>query len=158
MKIWGNNLKVGDTIYYEYDFEIRQSTVKEKDTKSFRMPSLIMENGNRIFVNSYYYTEKQEVIDNLIDELKNRCINKLNDIKKEKDLLKYREVIINDKLNKLNEFRNDNQENVENTSSEYYEDMRIECHNCRTVVNFHNDDIFDDFYVICPRCGEHLVL
>lgn len=149
MKIWGNNLKVGDTIYYEYDFEIKQSTVKEKDTKSFRMPSLIMENGNRIFVNSYYYTEKQEVIDNMIDELKNRCINKLNDIKNEKDLLKYREVIINEKLNKLNNFQNDNQ---------YYEDMRIECDKCRTVVNFHDDDIIDDYYVICPRCGEHLVL
>ena len=149
MKIWGNNLKVGDTIYYEYDFEIKQSTVKEKDTKSFRMPSLIMENGNRIFVNSYYYTEKQEMIDNLIDELKNRCINKLNDIKNEKDLLKYREVIINEKLNKLNNFQNDNQ---------YYEDMRIECDKCRTVVNFHDDDIIDDYYVICPRCGEHLVL
>lgn len=158
MKIWGNNLKVGDTIYYEYDFEIRQSTVKEKDTKSFRMPSLIMENGNRIFVNSYYYTEKQEVIDNLIDELKNRCVNKLNDIKKEQELLKYREVIINDKLNKLNNFKNDNQKNVKNTSSEYYEDMRIECYDCHTVVNFHEDDIVDGYYVICPRCGEHLVI
>ena len=45
MKIWGNDLKVGDTIYYEYDFDIRQSTVKERDTKTFKMPSLIMENG-----------------------------------------------------------------------------------------------------------------
>ena len=45
MKIWGNDLKVGDNIYYEYDYDIRQSTVKERDEKSFRMPSLILENG-----------------------------------------------------------------------------------------------------------------
>ena len=71
MKIWGNHLKVGDTIYYEYDFCIKQSTIKERDEKSFRMPSLIMETGDRIFVNNYYYTEKQEVIDNIFEELKN---------------------------------------------------------------------------------------
>lgn len=157
MKIWGNNLNVGDTIYYEYDLDIRKSTVKEKDTKSFRIPSLILENGNRIFVNEYYYTEKQEVIDNLIDDLKNRCENKLNDIKKEQELLKYKERIINEKLNELKNFKNDNRKPVKNTSNEYYEDMRIECYECHTVVNFHEDDIVDD-YVICPRCGEHLVI
>ena len=53
MKIWGDNLKVGDTIWYEYDYDIRQSTVKKRDTKTFMMPSLILANGNRIFVNDY---------------------------------------------------------------------------------------------------------
>ena len=40
---------------------------------------------------------------------------------------------------------------------EVYEDMRIECYDCHRVINFHEDDIVDD-YVICPRCGEHLVI
>lgn len=40
---------------------------------------------------------------------------------------------------------------------EDYEDMRIECDICHTVINFHEDDIVDN-YVICPRCGEHLIL
>lgn len=104
MKIWGNHLKVGDTIYYEYDYDIRQSTVKERDEKSFRMPSLIMENGNRIFVNDYYYTEKQEVIDNILEELKNRCKSKLEDIDKQQKLLIFSKSVIEDKLKELDKF------------------------------------------------------
>lgn len=104
MKIWGNHLKVGDTIYYEYDYDIRQSTVKERDEKSFRMPSLIMENGNRIFVNDYYYTEKQEVIDNILEELKNKCKSKLEEIDKQQNLLKFSKLVIEDKLKELDKF------------------------------------------------------
>ena len=104
MKIWGNHLKVGDTIYYEYDYDIRQSTVKERDEKSFRMPSLIMENGNRIFVNDYYYTEKQEVIDNILEELKDRCKSKLEEIDKQQNLLKFSKSVIEDKLKELDKF------------------------------------------------------
>lgn len=105
MKIWGSNdLKVGDTIYYEYDCDIRQSTVKERDGKTFKMPSLIMENGDRIFVNSYYYTEKQEVIDNVLEDLKLRCKTKLEDTKKQIQLLKFTETIISDKLKKIEEY------------------------------------------------------
>lgn len=155
MKIWGNDLKVGDTIYYEYDLDFRQSTVKVKDTKSFKMPSLIMENGDRIFVNDYYYTEKQEVIDNLIDELKNRCLKKLDEIKKEQKLLTFTESVIKDKLKELRKFKVDY---IIDEANMYYEDMRIECCKCHTVINFHEDEILDDYYVICPRCGEHLEL
>ena len=155
MKIWGNDLKVGDTIYYEYDLDFRQSTVKVKDTKSFKMPSLIMENGDRIFVNDYYYTEKQEVIDNLIDELKNRCLKKLDEIKKEQELLTFTESVIKDKLKELRKFKVDY---IIDEANMYYEDMRIECCKCHTVINFHEDDILDGYYVICPRCGEHLEL
>ena len=104
MKIWGNDLKVGDTIYYEYDYDIRQSTVKKRDTKTFMMPSLILENGNRIFVNDYYYTEKQEVIDNILEDLKNKCKSKLEDIDKQQKLLKFSKSTIEDKLKELDKF------------------------------------------------------
>ena len=104
MKIWGNHLKVGDTIYYESDLDIRKSTVKERDTKTFRMPSLILENGNRIFVNKYYYTEKQEVIDNMLQELKDRCKSKLEDIDKQQKQLKFSKSIIEYKLKELDKF------------------------------------------------------
>ena len=63
-----------------------------------------MENGDRIFVNDYYYTEKQEVIDNLLLNLKERCQNKLEDIKKEQQLLKFSESVIIDKLKELENF------------------------------------------------------
>jgi hypothetical protein len=104
MKIWGNDLKVGDTIYYEYDFDIRQSTVKERDTKTFKMPSLIMENGNRLFVNDYYYTEKQEVIDNILEDLKDRCKSKLEDIDKQQKILEISKSMLENKLKELDKF------------------------------------------------------
>ena len=106
MKIWGDNLKVGDTIYYEYDYDIRQSTVKKRDTKTFMMPSLIMENGNRLFVNDYYYTEKQEVIDNIVEDLKDRCKSKLEEIDKQQKLLQFSKIVIEDKLKELDKFTN----------------------------------------------------
>lgn len=104
MKIWGNNLKVGDTIYYEYDYDIRQSTVKERDTKTFKIPSLIMENGNRLFVNDYYYTEKQEVIDNILEDLKDRCKSKLEDIDKQQKILEISKSMLENKLKELDKF------------------------------------------------------
>lgn len=39
-----------------------------------------------------------------------------------------------------------------------YEDMRIECYECHTVINFHENDIVRGYYVICPHCGEHIDL
>lgn len=104
MKKWGNNLKVGDTIYYEYDYDIRQSTVKERDTKTFKIPSLIMENGNRLFVNDYYYTEKQEVIDNILEDLKDRCKSKLEDIDKQQKILEISKSMLENKLKELDKF------------------------------------------------------
>ena len=36
--------------------------------------------------------------------------------------------------------------------------MIIECYDCHTLINFHEDDIVDECYVICPDCGTHLVI
>ena len=122
MKIWGNDLKIGDIIYYEYDLDIRYSAVKERDTKTFKIPSLIMESGDRIFVNSYYYTEKQEVIDNVIEDLKLRCKTKLEDTKKQIQSLKFTETTISDKLKEIEKFEicTDTGEDFFNCSLEDY--------------------------------------
>lgn len=104
MKIWGNNIEIGQEIYYEYDFEIKNSRVTERDTKTFKMPSLILENGDRLFVNDWYYTEKQEVIDNVLEDLKLRSKTKLEDTKKQIQLLKFTEIVIADKLKELEEY------------------------------------------------------
>ena len=136
MKIWGNDLKIGDIIYYEYDLDIRRSTVKERDTKTFKMPSLIMESGDRIFVNSYYYTEKQEVIDNVIEDLKLRCKTKLEDTKKQIQLLKFTETIISDKLKEIEKFEicTDIDENFFNCSLEDYKNIIGKCFRHGDVV------------------------
>lgn len=41
---------------------------------------------------------------------------------------------------------------------EDYEDMRMECDECHTVINFHEEDIHDGTYIVCPRCGKHIEL
>ena len=44
------------------------------------------------------------------------------------------------------------EENIE------YKDMIIECYDCHTVINFQEGDIVNGCYIICPHCGEHLVI
>jgi hypothetical protein len=39
---------------------------------------------------------------------------------------------------------------------EDYEDMRIECYECHEVINFTEDDVIENWYVKCPRCGEEI--
>ena len=36
--------------------------------------------------------------------------------------------------------------------------MTIECYDCHEVINFTEDDIIDGYYVVCPDCGQHLVI
>lgn len=104
MKIWGNKLNIGDNIYYIMDYEIRQGKIVNIDTTTFRMKSMITHLGDRIFVNQYYYTEKQEVIDELLEHLKTKCkldiIIQQQKLKESELKIKY----INDKLKKLNNF------------------------------------------------------
>ena len=36
--------------------------------------------------------------------------------------------------------------------------MIIECYDCHTIIDVHTDDIIDGYYVVCPDCGQHLVI
>lgn len=103
MKIWGNDLKVGQKIYYIDDFEIKYGEVKEIDTKSFKMPSIITDLMDRLFVNQYYYTERDEVIENLVETLRANINKNLEDIEFEKKVLDSKKIILNIKLQKLTE-------------------------------------------------------
>lgn len=73
MKIWANDVKEGDSFWYERisglpSSGFKYSTVVRKDTKSFRMPSLEMENGDRVFVNNWVYENLEDIPDNKIIE------------------------------------------------------------------------------------------
>lgn len=103
MKIWGNDLTVGQKFYYIDDFEIKYGEVKEIDKKSFKMPSIITDLMDRVFVNQYYYTERDEVIENLVETLRANINKNLEDIEFEKKTLDSRKTILNVKLQKLNE-------------------------------------------------------
>lgn len=103
MKIWGNDLTVGQKFYYIDDFEIKYGEVKEIDKKSFKMPSIITDLMDRLFVNQYYYTERDEVIENLVETLRANINKNLEDIEFEKKVLDSKKIILNTKLQKLTE-------------------------------------------------------
>lgn len=103
MKIWGNDLTVGQKFYYIDDFEIKYGEVKEIDKKSFKMPSIITDLMDRVFVNQYYYTEREEVIENLVETIRANINKNLEDIEFEKKVLDSKKTILNVKLQKLNE-------------------------------------------------------
>lgn len=73
MKIWVNDVKEGDSFWYSRisglpGSNFKYSTVVKRDTKSFRMPSLEMENGDRVFVNNWVYESLEDIPDERIVE------------------------------------------------------------------------------------------
>jgi hypothetical protein len=104
MKIWGNDLEIGQDIYYEDNYEIKQGKVIEKDFKTFRMPSLILDNKDRIFVNKYYYTDKQEMINEVIEDLKIKCNEEILSLNKSILIKTLLRTSLENKLKKLNEY------------------------------------------------------
>ena len=104
MKIWGNDLEIGQEIYYEDNYEIKQGKVIEKDFKTFRMTSLILDNKDRIFVNKYYYTDKQEMINEVIEDLKIKCNEEILSLNKSILIKTLLRTSLENKLKKLNEY------------------------------------------------------
>lgn len=104
MKIWGNDLEIGQDIYYEDNYEIKQGKVIEKDFKTFRMASLILDNKDRIFVNKYYYTDKQEMINEVIEDLKIKCNEEILSLNKSILIKTLLRTSLENKLKKLNEY------------------------------------------------------
>ena len=105
MKIWAIDLKQGDAVWYQHGTEFRYSKVAEKDYLSFKMPSLIMENGDRIFVNTYCYTDRSDITDEMVDELIEQINKKIkiweDEIEHRKNMIRMLEFGIRD----LEEFK-----------------------------------------------------
>ena len=36
--------------------------------------------------------------------------------------------------------------------------LKIKCYECHTILRVMEDDIIDGYYVICPNCGEEIVV
>ena len=70
MKIDGNNLKVGDTVWYKFAYEYKKSTIKDILTNMANTPLIIMENGDGIFINEdCFYSEKDDISTEMIEEI-----------------------------------------------------------------------------------------
>jgi signal peptidase I len=106
MKVWGNDLKIGDSIWYESYYNFKHGIVKKRDDLTFRMSSLILNNGDRIFVNSYYYTEREDITNEVIDEVINSVKTKINKLNKDKDDIDSSIHLLEERINNLNRFKN----------------------------------------------------
>ena len=72
MEIWADNVKVGDEIWYKSSKSssgFQFSKVTKKDFKRFLIPTLIMENGDRLFVNQFVYDSKEDISKEKIETL-----------------------------------------------------------------------------------------
>lgn len=69
MRIWADNVKVGDEIWYKSSSGFRFSKVVKKDFKTFLMPSLLMENRDRLFVNEWVYESWEDISKEKIETL-----------------------------------------------------------------------------------------
>lgn len=104
MKIWGNDLKIGDVIYYEYNFEIKHSKIINRDHTN-KMPNLVLENGDTLPINQYYYTDEEDLKE-VVSDLKKQCENCIQVIEKDIVLLKAKKLELEEKLKNLDKFVN----------------------------------------------------
>ena len=104
MKTWGDDLKIGDIIYYEYNFVIKQSRIINRD-HTYKMPNLVLENGDTLPINQYYYTDEEDLKE-VVSDLKKQCENYIQVIEKDIVLLKAKKLELEKKLKNLDEFVN----------------------------------------------------
>lgn len=68
MKIWANDLKVGDNIWYNWVIDFKNATVVEK-LSTFKMPAFKLDNDDILFANQYVYTDRSDITDEMIDDM-----------------------------------------------------------------------------------------
>lgn len=107
MKIWGNALNIGDEVYYIENFKIKKDKISLRDDYTFRMPSWITEeNRDRLFVNDWYYTEKEDLFTyNVVENLKKKAVDEIERKKEEVKFMNLRICVLINNLEKLNEFK-----------------------------------------------------
>lgn len=72
MKIWANELNVGDNIWYDWLTDFKNATVVEK-ISTFKMPALKLDNDDILFVNTYVYTDRSDITNEMIDDKIQYC-------------------------------------------------------------------------------------
>lgn len=72
MKIWANELNVGDNIWYDWTIDFRNATVVEK-ISTFKMPAFKLDNDDILFANQYVYTDRSDITNEMIDDMIQYC-------------------------------------------------------------------------------------
>ena len=72
MKIWANEIEEGTNIWYQSGYSFKNATVIGKDN-TFKMPALKLDNGELLFVNTYVYTDRTDITNEVVDEVIESC-------------------------------------------------------------------------------------
>lgn len=72
MKVWANEIEEGTNIWYQSGYGFKNATVIGKDN-TFKMPSLKLDNGELLFVNTYVYTDRTDITNEVVDEVIESC-------------------------------------------------------------------------------------
>ena len=107
MKIWANDLKIGETVWYEWIWCFKQATVVSIDKRTFSMPTLVFDNGDKIFVNQYCYTDKSDITSEMIDDMLLEAKAKRFEWGEEITLLQTKIDTITKQINDLEKFKNE---------------------------------------------------
>ena len=107
MKIWAKNLKIGETVWYEWVFTFKQATVVSIDTKTFAIPALVFDNGDKIFINNYCYTDRSDITNDMIDDLLIRGKDTIWQWGNEITILQTKINELTKQLNDLEKFKNE---------------------------------------------------
>jgi hypothetical protein len=106
MKKLASSTKVGENVWYEFNYEYKQSIVSKfvaDDTKSFAL--CCFENGDSIFVNEFVYTENEDINDEMISELIWEAKDALRYLCKDAEELTKNINLTLEKINKLERFK-----------------------------------------------------
>ena len=107
MKIWANDLKIGETVWYEWVWGFKQAKVAEIDKHTFSMPTLVFDNGDKIFVNQYCYTDRSDITNDMIDNILLEAKAKRFEWGEEITLLQTKIDAITKQINDLEKFKDE---------------------------------------------------
>ena len=107
MKIWANELKIGETVWYEWVWGFKRATIVSIDKHTFSLPTLVFDNDDRIFVNQYCYTDRSDITNDMIDDIISQGKEKLFEWGEEIKLFQAKIEALTKQLNDLEKFKNE---------------------------------------------------
>ncbi len=134
MKIWANDLKIGDSFYYISNLEIKHATIVDQDKGPLtRMSYWNLDNDEIFFVNHYVYDCEEDLIDEVIKEIQ-------EDIDKSELNIQAYKILLDISKEKLHKYMSKKLSMQMKNNSE---DSSIVWYNEEGKVNINNNDTKD---------------
>lgn len=106
MKIFGDKLQVGDTIWYEWVWGFKQGTIVNTEFL-VNKKIFVLDNDDRIPINDWYYTDRSDITIDMIDTLIQQSKERLFELNEESKLIQAKINALVKQLNELEKFKNE---------------------------------------------------